>query len=337
MTEEQLARINSPCGLDIGARTPAETAIAVLGEILALRAGRRGGPAGGGQRADPLARGGGRRHLACPFGQATSRRFSALAAMDPAARRCGSVYPCRELPSSPSRRTPRSSRARCSSSASSPSRSPPPATPPPPPRSPWRRRRGRAGRAHRRRPGPDPPRRPRRSRGRSRCCGRWPVRRCPRPGSPSSGPPSPSGSAARERGARERSGRGRAGRGRSRRARPRLDPGTGRGPRRPGADGGGAAAAARGAAHRPGAEPPARPGGRGARLLSRARPARLHRRLAGALPAVSGPPSAAARRGSAASPTRWPAGRRPCASARATARPPCATRCWPRTRRRAAA
>ena len=43
VTDEQLARINSPCGLDVGARTPAETAIAVLGEILALRAGRRGG------------------------------------------------------------------------------------------------------------------------------------------------------------------------------------------------------------------------------------------------------------------------------------------------------
>ena len=43
VTDEQLGRINSPCGLDIGARTPSETAIAVLGEILALRAGRRGG------------------------------------------------------------------------------------------------------------------------------------------------------------------------------------------------------------------------------------------------------------------------------------------------------
>jgi xanthine dehydrogenase accessory factor len=43
VSDEQLARINSPCGLDVGARTPEETAIAVLGEILALRAGRRGG------------------------------------------------------------------------------------------------------------------------------------------------------------------------------------------------------------------------------------------------------------------------------------------------------
>jgi xanthine dehydrogenase accessory factor len=43
VSEDDLRRINSPCGLDIGARTPAETAIAVLGEILALRSSRRGG------------------------------------------------------------------------------------------------------------------------------------------------------------------------------------------------------------------------------------------------------------------------------------------------------
>jgi xanthine dehydrogenase accessory factor len=43
VTDEQLARISSPCGLDVGARTPAETAVAVLAEILALRAGRGGG------------------------------------------------------------------------------------------------------------------------------------------------------------------------------------------------------------------------------------------------------------------------------------------------------
>jgi xanthine dehydrogenase accessory factor len=41
--EQALARVVSPCGLDLGARTPGETAIAVLGEILALRAGREGG------------------------------------------------------------------------------------------------------------------------------------------------------------------------------------------------------------------------------------------------------------------------------------------------------
>jgi len=41
--EADLARISSPCGLDVGARTPSETAVAVLGEILALRSGRAGG------------------------------------------------------------------------------------------------------------------------------------------------------------------------------------------------------------------------------------------------------------------------------------------------------
>jgi len=43
VSDEDLRRISSPCGLDVGARTPAETAIAVLAEILALRAGRAGG------------------------------------------------------------------------------------------------------------------------------------------------------------------------------------------------------------------------------------------------------------------------------------------------------
>ena len=33
-----------PCGLDIGADTQEETALSILGEILAVRAGRSGGP-----------------------------------------------------------------------------------------------------------------------------------------------------------------------------------------------------------------------------------------------------------------------------------------------------
>jgi xanthine dehydrogenase accessory factor len=43
VTEEQLARISSPIGLDIGARTPEETAIAIAAEIVALRTGHSGG------------------------------------------------------------------------------------------------------------------------------------------------------------------------------------------------------------------------------------------------------------------------------------------------------
>jgi xanthine dehydrogenase accessory factor len=43
VSDEQLARISSPVGLDIGARTPEETAVAIAGEIVALRTGHSGG------------------------------------------------------------------------------------------------------------------------------------------------------------------------------------------------------------------------------------------------------------------------------------------------------
>jgi xanthine dehydrogenase accessory factor len=41
--EQELERVCGPSGLDIGPDTPAETALSILGEILAVRAGREGG------------------------------------------------------------------------------------------------------------------------------------------------------------------------------------------------------------------------------------------------------------------------------------------------------
>lgn len=63
LQEEELARLSSPIGLDLGARTPEETAVSIAAEIIASRWGGRGerltdtsGPihhASGEERADP--------------------------------------------------------------------------------------------------------------------------------------------------------------------------------------------------------------------------------------------------------------------------------------------
>jgi xanthine dehydrogenase accessory factor len=44
LTDDEIAQVYGPAGLDIGADTPAEQAISMLGEALAVRAGRRGTP-----------------------------------------------------------------------------------------------------------------------------------------------------------------------------------------------------------------------------------------------------------------------------------------------------
>ena len=44
VAEDALERIHGPAGLDIGAHSPAETAVSMLSEILAVRASRAGGP-----------------------------------------------------------------------------------------------------------------------------------------------------------------------------------------------------------------------------------------------------------------------------------------------------
>jgi xanthine dehydrogenase accessory factor len=43
-TDDDLARIRAPIGLDLGGRTPEETAVSICAEIIALRSGRDAGP-----------------------------------------------------------------------------------------------------------------------------------------------------------------------------------------------------------------------------------------------------------------------------------------------------
>ncbi|MDQ3906708.1 MAG: XdhC family protein, partial [Actinomycetota bacterium] len=44
LTEEELMGLHGPMGLDLGASTPAETAVSLVAEVIAVRRGRSGGP-----------------------------------------------------------------------------------------------------------------------------------------------------------------------------------------------------------------------------------------------------------------------------------------------------
>ncbi|MBL8932416.1 MAG: XdhC family protein [Kineosporiaceae bacterium] len=52
LTEDELARLSSPIGLDLGARTPEETAVSIAAEVIALRWGGDGGRLG--EREGPI-------------------------------------------------------------------------------------------------------------------------------------------------------------------------------------------------------------------------------------------------------------------------------------------
>src|SRR5436309_6410304 len=43
ISDDQMERIHAPLGLDLGARTPEETAVSIMAQIIALRTGRSGG------------------------------------------------------------------------------------------------------------------------------------------------------------------------------------------------------------------------------------------------------------------------------------------------------
>jgi xanthine dehydrogenase accessory factor len=43
ITDEEMERIHAPLGLDVGARTPEETAVSIMAQVIALRSGREGG------------------------------------------------------------------------------------------------------------------------------------------------------------------------------------------------------------------------------------------------------------------------------------------------------
>ena len=57
VTAEELARVHAPIGLDLGGRTPEETALSIIAEVIAVKNARRGGPLQG--SSGPIGSGGG--------------------------------------------------------------------------------------------------------------------------------------------------------------------------------------------------------------------------------------------------------------------------------------
>ena len=53
LTDDELARLASPIGLDIGARSPEETAVSILAEVIARRWGGTGAPLAADRGPDP--------------------------------------------------------------------------------------------------------------------------------------------------------------------------------------------------------------------------------------------------------------------------------------------
>ena len=96
LTEAELARLSSPIGLDLGARTPEETAVSIAAEIIALRWGGRGDRLGHRDGPDPPPRA--RTRRGARRDPRRSRKPPGLTVAT--ARRSGKYPRCRACPAS---------------------------------------------------------------------------------------------------------------------------------------------------------------------------------------------------------------------------------------------